>query len=84
MTVEILTFVALWCGNPMFVGDHYGTFVKRTHAQVDACREKLIDCIQFETDAAIKEARENPKKGIDIFPKHGFLEKCAKKSKLNE
>lgn len=66
MTAELLIFAALWCGNPiigerLMTGGLYRESMKRTHAQVDACREKLIACIEAKTPLAqcAKDAKLN-------------------------
>ena len=61
MTVELLTLVALWCGNPMNHNSMIVGTVRRTHAQVDQCREKLISCIESKIalETCVKETKLN-------------------------
>lgn len=45
-TLEILTFVAMWCGNPAhFPAIHYTASDKLDKTTVQACRLSVVECL---------------------------------------
>ena len=46
MTIQLLTLVALWCGNPVVQAGDGGPII--TIEEVNQCRQKLIACMKNE------------------------------------